>query len=295
MFACLDIGGTSIKVAVGDKLGGLKEHSSLKVSNDIDTLMATIVEWIEGIKEKYTLEGIAISAPGAVNSETGIIGGDSAVPCIHGPNWKEILLEKTGLNVSIENDANCAALAEVFSGTAKDVSDMMFVVCGTGIGGAIIKNGEIHKGKNLFGGEFGYMLMDNDNGRPINFSEYASTMSFVRKVRNHYDDESWDGKKVFEEAEKGNKYCIEAIDTFYLNLARGIFNLQHIYDPEMILLGGSISDREDFAEKVREKLEYIISTIDINCITPNIATCTHKKDANLVGALANHIKEYKIW
>lgn len=292
MYACLDIGGTSIKVAVGDKFGHLLDHDTLYVSHQLNEFIDAIVEWIEKVKKEYDIEGIAISAPGAVDSKSGIVGGDSAVPCIHGPNWKEVLFDRTGLKVSIENDANCAALAEVFSGTAKDVDDMMFVVCGTGIGGAIVKDGKIHKGKNLFGGEFGYMLMTDDNGRPVNFSEYASTMSFVRKVRKHYNDDSWNGKKVFEAAENGDEFCMQAIDTFYLNLARGIFNLQHIYDPEMILLGGSISDREDFIDKLRDKLEYIINKIDIKCITPNISTCTHKKDANLVGALANYISEY---
>ena len=292
MIACIDIGGTSIKVGVLDNLGKIYYKDELKVYHEIELFKDTIFKWIEDIKERYDIEGIAISSPGAVDSKVGIIGGASAIPCIHGPNWKEILFNKFNLKVSIENDANCAALAEAFNGAGKDIKDIMFVVCGTGIGGAIIHNGEIHHGKNLHGGEFGYMLMEEESGEFNNFSEVASTMSFVRKVRKYYNDDSWDGKKVFQEAKKGNKICEEVIDRFYLNLAKGIFNLQYIYDPDIILLGGAISEREDFVSEINNRLDYLLGKIKIAKVKPNIATCTHKKDANLIGALANFLGEH---
>ena len=291
MIACLDIGGTSIKVAVSDREGNLKEKGFVKVEETFEALMGNIVEWINSMKEKYEIEGVAISSPGAVDTKTGIVGGASAVPCIHGPNWKEEILKRTSLKASIENDANCAALAEVFSGTAKGVSDMMFLVCGTGIGGAIVNNGKIHHGKHLHGGEFGYMLMEEEDGQFYNFSEVASTMSFVRRVRKHYNDESWDGVKIFEEAANGNEVCMEAIERFYKNLAKGIFNIQYVYDPEMILLGGAISEREDFIDRINEKIDEIMSKVEIAKVRPQVLTCTHKKDANLIGAVANFIKE----
>ena len=289
MIACLDIGGTSIKVALSDELGNLIEKGHVSVANTFEELMGNIVTWVNEMKEKYEIKGVAISSPGAVDSVTGIVGGASAVPCIHGPNWKEEIKNRLGLKASIENDANCAALAEVFNGSAKNIESMMFVVCGTGIGGAIVRDGKIHHGKNLHGGEFGYMLMEEKDGRFYNFSECASTMSFVRKVRSYYNDDSYDGVKIFKEAENGNKICIEAIDTFYKNLAVGIFNLQYVYDPEMILLGGAISDREDFAEKVNEKMDQILEQVQIAKVKPNIVTCTHKKDANIIGAVANFL------
>ena len=155
MIACLDIGGTSIKVALSDELGNLIEKGHVSVADTFEELMGNIVTWVNVIKEKYEITGVAISSPGAVDSVTGIVGGASAVPCIHGPNWKEEIKNRLGLVASIENDANCAALAEVFNGSAKNIDSMMFVVCGTGIGGAIVRDGKIHHGKNLHGGEFG--------------------------------------------------------------------------------------------------------------------------------------------
>lgn len=292
MYACLDIGGSSIKVAVADKEGNLFSKDTLYVSHQLEEFTDAIVSWIEKMRSEYEIEGVAISAPGAVNTKTGIVGGGSAVPCIHGPNWKEVLGGRTGLPISIENDANCAALAEIFSGTAKDVNDMLFVVCGTGIGGAIVKDKKIHYGKHLYGGEFGFMILKFEDGEPISFSQCGSTMSFVKKVRKHYNDETWDGLRVFKAAEEGDKFCQDVIDTFYFNMALGIFNLQHVYDPEMILLGGSISDREDFIDRVNEKIEEIRNTTrDSATIKPDVRVCTHKKDANLVGALAHHLAE----
>src|SRR5699024_1216495 len=103
--------------------------------------------------------GIAISAPGAV-TDGGMINGGSAIPYIHGPNIKAMIETRTGLTVHIENDANCVALAEIWKGAAKTKKDVAVVVIGTGIGGALVKDGVIHKGGNLHGGEFGYMILN---------------------------------------------------------------------------------------------------------------------------------------
>lgn len=294
MIACVDIGGTSIKVGVLDLEGNILDKSSLEVSHELNEFTENLIDWIEKVKSIYDLQGIAISSPGAVDTKTGIVGGSSAIPCIHGHNWKEILNQATGLPVSIENDANCAALAEVFNGASQSVKDLLFLVCGTGIGGAIVKDGKIHSGKHLHGGEFGYMIMEEKDGEFYNFSNVASTMSFVRKARDYYKDDTYDGLKVFKEAAKGNEFCIEILDRFYLNLAKGIFNIQYIYDPELILIGGAISQREDFINRINEKIDYLLEKIDIAKVRPNLGICSHKGDANLIGALANFIGEYEI-
>lgn len=294
MFACLDIGGTSIKVALSDKDGKLIEKDTLYPSHELIEFTNTIVNWVNGMKSQYDIKGVAISAPGAVDTKSGIVGGASAVPCIHGPNWKEVLSERLNLNISIENDANCVALAEIFSGSAKEVNDILFVVCGSGIGGSIIKDKKIHHGKHLYGGEFGFMIMEDSDGEYKTFSEVASTMSFVRKARKHFNDESLDGKDVFNKAQNGDEFCIEIINTFYTELAKGIYNLQYMYDPELILIGGSISDRDDFIISLNEKIDDILKKIKIAEIKPEIRTCTHRKDANLIGALAHYLKEYNI-
>ena len=293
MIACIDIGGTAIKVGVLDLHGKIVEKTSLEVNHDFNGLINSLVSFVEEAKQQYKVTGVSISSPGAVDSKTGMVNGSSAIPCIHGHNWKKIMGEATNLPISIENDANCAALAEVFNGSGQSFSDVLFLVCGTGLGGAIIHDGKIHHGKNLHGGEFGYMLMEERDGEFYNFSNVASTMSFVRKARAHFQDDSYDGIKVFEEATKGNEFCQNILDRFYLNLAKGIFNMQYFYDPEIILIGGAISQREDFIEKINEKIDYLLEKIEIAKVKPVLGACTHKGDANLIGALANFISEHQ--
>ena len=104
MYICIDIGGTAIKVAIADSEGNLFENASLPVSHEKEKLMDTIINYIEEMKFSYDVKGVAISAPGAVDSESGIIYGTSAIQCIHGFSWKEELGEKVNLKVSIENE-----------------------------------------------------------------------------------------------------------------------------------------------------------------------------------------------
>src|SRR5699024_11273333 len=91
-----------------------------------------------------------------------IIYDASAIPYIHGPNLKEALEERTQKRVEIENDANCAALAEIWQGSAKGKKEVAVIVIGTGIGGALVHQDASAQGDQLHGGEFGYMILDPD-------------------------------------------------------------------------------------------------------------------------------------
>ncbi len=290
MYACVDIGGTAIKVAVANQVGELFEKQSFCVPADFEGLVTVISNWVADLQQRYEINGLAFSLPGAVH-KSGVVGGASSVDYIHGPNFIEVFKEKTKLNVSVENDANCAALAEVFSGAGKDYQDLMVIVCGSGIGGAIIKDSKVHYGAHLHGGEFGYMLFNKIDDTFINLSDCGSTGSLLRKVQAHYKDIKITGEKIFELASSGDEFCIQAIDEFYLYLALGVFNLQHIYDPNIILFGGAISTREDFISRLDDNIEVIRQSQDIKTVKPKLARCKYKKDANLVGALASFLQE----
>ncbi len=290
MYACVDVGGSAIKVAVANKEGELFEKQSFKLPPDFDGLVTVITDWVAELQQRHEIVGLAFSLPGAVH-KSGVIGGSTAVDYIHGPNIIEIFKEKTNLNISIENDANCAALAEVFSGSGKDYQDLMVIVCGTGIGGAIIKDSKIHYGTHLYGGEFGYMLFNTVDGNYISLSDCGATGSLVKKVQAHYQELDITGEKIFELAANGDEFCVKAIDEFYLYLAQGVFNLQHIYDPEIILFGGAISMREDFITSLEANLEKIRQSLGIPTLKPKLDRCKYKKDANLVGALACFLQE----
>ncbi|WP_066890325.1 ROK family protein [Clostridium nigeriense] len=299
-YLIFDIGGSSVKHAIMTEEGEFITKGSYKSErNNFDVFKASMIEEIEKAKKNYNIEGVAISAPGGVNSDTGFIGGNSALPCIHGPNFKKIFGEDLGIKLELENDANCAALGEVWKGAAKDNNDVLFIVCGTGIGGAVIKDKKIHKGNNLHGGEFGYLVLNCERkGKDstfITWSNLASTGALVKEIAEikGISEFEIDGKKIFELAENGDEDCIKAIDNFYFNNALGVFNLQYIYDPEKIVIGGAISSREDFIEKINEKLDIIINNIKIAKVRPIIEKCKFENDANLLGALFNFLQRNK--
>ncbi|WP_426350184.1 ROK family protein [Alloiococcus sp. CFN-8] len=296
-YIAIDIGGSSVKTAIVTEDGDILEKGSFKGDkNNFENFRASMVNAILKAKEAHNIVGVAISAPGGVDSDSGVIGGSSALPCIHGPNFKKLFGEELGLKVEIENDANCAALGEVWKGAAKDNQDVLFVVCGTGIGGAVVKNKRIHKGKNLHGGEFGYSILDKEviDGELVfkTWSHLGATGALVRKVADATgeDMDVLDGKEIFRRAAEGDEIAIKAIDDFYLYNALGIFNIQYTYDPEKILIGGAISSRPDFIEKINEKLDLIIGALPLAKVRPRIVKCAFENDANLLGALYNYLQ-----
>lgn len=296
-YIAIDIGGSSVKAAIVTEEGNILEKSSFKGDkNNFENFKASMIDTVLRAKETHNIQGVAISAPGGVDSDTGIIGGSSALPCIHGPNFKKLFGEDLGLKAEIENDANCAALGEVWKGAAKDNQDVLFVVCGTGIGGAVVKNKLIHKGENLHGGEFGYSILEKKivDGKLVfgTWSHLGAMGALVKKVAEvtGEDPDILDGKEIFRRADEGDMVAITAIDEFYQYNAMGIFNIQYTYDPEKILIGGAISSRPDFIERINEKLDLIISTLTIAKVKPILVKCAFENDANLLGALYNYLQ-----
>lgn len=293
MYLSIDIGGTFIKYGVLDKQGNI--HTKGKVptpARSIDALYDVISGFVEEASQTYTLEGMAVSAPGAVK-ESGVIDGACALPYIHGPNVKQDLQKRFNLPVALENDANCAALAEAKAGSAKGLSDVLFVVCGTGIGGAVIKNGQLHKGKNLFGGEFGMMAQyDHTTKRLESFSWLASTGNMVRRASDRLSRELT-GTEVFELAESGNADCQEEVSAFYEYLALLLTNLQSVYDPELIVVSGGITERALFGVELDRALESINELRGPLKIRTEFTVARFRNDANLIGAFFNWKEQYE--
>lgn len=296
-YLVFDIGGSSVKHAIITEKGEFIEKGSYKSErHNFDIFINKMFEVSRKAKEEHNISGVAVSAPGSVDSEEGTIGGSSALPCIHGPNFKKIFKEELGLTLEIENDANSAALGEVWLGGAKDNNDVAFVVCGTGIGGAIIKDRKIHKGTHMHGGEFGYMILESiktEEGVEFKtWSDIGSTGGLLRTVakRKGLSSEELDGKKIFELAEQGDEICKEEINNFYFNVAKGLFNIQYIYDPEKILIGGAISSREDFIDKINENMDLLMKTMTHAKVRPVIEKCQYGNDANLLGALFHYLQ-----
>lgn len=291
-YLAIDIGGTYIKYGLIEEDATIIESGREPAPKQLPELL----NLIEVLSRKYPqAEGIAVSSPGAVGDD-GVIYGSSALPYLHGPNIKQLMIENIKKPVYIENDANCAAYAEIWKGAALGKKDIMVIVIGTGIGGSIIKDGKLHKGSHLHGGEFGYMLLDSGKqGSNDTWSRQASTAALVRSVAEvkKVTPESLSGEQIFDLAEAGDQDCIQALDHFYHLLAVGIYNLQYVYDPEMILIGGGISARVDLTTKIDDKLDHILAGIPLARIKPHIAACYFRQNANLIGAVYGFLMEYR--
>lgn len=281
----IDIGGTQIKYGLVDQTGLISAMNKTATPLDFKDFIACIKDVFRQFRAA-SLTGIAISSPGLPQPD-GTIGGESAVPYLHQHNIKQVIETTFHLPVVIENDANCAALAEVWTGKAKDVDHAAVLILGTGIGGALIQNKQLFKGANQHAGDFGYMVLPNTENNAISvFSRLASTGSIIRRVakQKQMSIHDWTGEDVFIQAEQGDLVCQEAIHRFYTMLSLGLFNIQYVYNPEVILIGGGISTRPTLLEELHTHLNKLQQEVEETLILPKVAICHHKNHANLIGA-----------
>lgn len=291
-YLAFDVGGTAVKYAVVDEDGKIENRQKFAIPENIEGMYQEIVKVYEQNKD---VEGIALSMPGAVDSDDGIIYGSSAIDYIHGPNIKKDLEKMTGKSVELENDANCAALAEVWKGAARNEQDCCFIVSGTGIGGAVIKDRHVHHGNALHGGEFGYMIMrySPHEQKYYTWSDDGSTVAVTKRIAKELgvDYHTIDGKEVFDHADQNPVYQ-KYVDKFYQTLAMGIYNLQYAYDPSMIIIGGAISARKELLDKVNEQLDAIFVQLTHAKVRPNIKVCEFGNDANMIGAVYHFMQRH---
>ena len=280
MYLVFDIGGSSNKYALieNDKI---VEKFSSKQEKNMEDLLKFFEDKINFFAKNHKLDGIGFSSPGTVDSSTGNIYGKSAVEFITEYNFAMEIKNKFNLPVAIENDANCAALAEIFYGKV-DKNYLAFLIIGSGIGGSITKNGKIIKGKSLEAGEFGYMLLKNEDGNFDNFSKLATLPNIRRKMIKKYGiDEST--YLIFDKYMQKKEPYFTEVDQMFTYLAMGIYNIFYTVNPEIIYLGGAISSDERFVREIKNKLNTgVFRSIDID-----ISPVSFFNDNNLYGAYAN--------
>ncbi|MDU7410998.1 MAG: ROK family protein [Anaerococcus sp.] len=280
MYLVFDIGGSSNKYALieNDKI---VEKFSSKQEKNMEDLLKFFEDKINFFAKSHKIDGIGFSSPGTVDSSIGNIYGKSAVEFITEYNFALEIKNKFNLPVAIENDANCAALAEIFYGKV-DKNYLAFLIIGSGIGGSITKNGKIIKGKSLEAGEFGYMLLKNEEGNFDNFSKLATLPNIRRKMIKKYGiDEST--YLIFDKYMQKKEPYFTEVDQMFTYLAMGIYNIFYTVNPEKIYLGGAISSDERFVREIKNKLNTgVFRSIDID-----ISPVSFFNDNNLYGAYAN--------
>ncbi|MEO2509012.1 ROK family protein [Clostridium paraputrificum] len=282
-YLAFDIGGTKIKWGILNEEGAILEKASFDTRRESEeSFLENIIKI--ALERKNEVEGVAISMPGFIDSVNGIPKVCYAIRCIEGKCITKIIEEKTGLKASVENDGKCVALAEKFNGNATECSDFVCVTIGTGIGGGIYVNNKLLRGSTFQGGEFGFMRC-NEKGM---YSNTASTLALIKEYMKYKNlDKAVDGQVVFEEGKKDPKVK-EIINEWYGLIAIGIYNLSATLNPEKILIGGGVSEREEFIEEVVNALENIEAWKDVKCV---IERCKHKNDAGMIGSVYNFLNE----
>ena len=291
-YLVLDIGGSAIKYALMTKEVEFIEKGSKPTPLD------NVENFIEAVGEIYDIykddiEGMAISMPGVLDSDRGYAHTGGSLVYNNGKEIVKILQERCPTKITIENDGKCAALAEVWKGSLKEYEDGVVIVLGTGVGGGIIKNKKIHKGKNFFAGEFSFIATNvNDADSMKNcwgsISGSKALIDAAAKVKN-ISPEELNGYKVFEYANNGDEEILKVLDDFTYKLSIQIFNLQCILDSEIVAIGGGISSQDILIEYIQKNVDKYHKTFPFDVPKPNVVRCEFRNDSNLIGALYNFI------
>ena len=253
----IDIGGTAVKLGIVDETGRVLLKGEASVSFDgYQTPVLTTVR--RAAKEFLTtnsipvesLAGIGVSATGQIDSRKGIVAGT----CGNFPNYigspiKAALEEDFGLPVTVANDANCMTLGEVWVGAAQGYTDVIGVTLGTGVGGCILTGGHLLEGARGLGGELGHYRthaldgVDCTCGAKGCWERYAATTALVRAAQEKNPD--WkDGRAIFAAAEAGNETVLALLDHWTDEIAQGLAGMVHIFNPQLILIGGGVSAQQ---------------------------------------------------
>lgn len=288
-YICIDIGGTSIKY------GMIKEDGTFLTTGEMPTeamkyggpgIMEKAKKIVEGYLKEYHPSGICISTAGMVDCEEGkITYAAPLIPNYTGTEIKKTLEEAYHLPCEVENDVNCAGLAEAYAGAAKGSKISVCLTIGTGIGGAAIIDGKVFHGFSGSGCEVGYMHLPGGE-----FQDLGASSILVKKTAEYKNisPETINGKYVFENAKKGDKDCIRAIEEMCDVLGMGIANICYVLNPEVVVLGGGImAQREYLKDMLRNSLDkYLIASVAKHT---RLAFAENQNQAGMLGAFYNFI------
>ena len=194
--------------------------------------------------------------------------------------------------VYLQNDAKCAAIAEKEFGSLKEYDDAMFLIIGTGVGGAVFLEGKLLKPKRYSAFEVGHIVIGENKikcncGRTGCFETYGSIKRFKERLKEKFNLPDTDGIKIkqFIIENKDNKELNEMIDNYLDGLSIGIINLINIFEPEAVSLGGSFAYYEDILlhrleKRIIEKQELFNREAEI----PKFVVANLKNDAGIIGA-----------
>jgi len=281
--ALIDVGGTTIKFALWDGTAHkLTKQGMVATPKSLNAYYAALTKIVRTYQLSDQIVGVGMSTPGAVNKATGIIEGASALPYIHNFEIQSALEMRFGLPVIMENEINCAALAELGSGSAEGLQNVLYLAIDSDVGGAVIIDGHIQHGSHLFSGEFGAMLMVD--GHPL--SE-VGTITYLTQQYNQQAHAELTGTEIFALARQGNSLAHQVTTAFYQYLAQAIYNLQYCFDPEAIILGGGLEKIDFLVPHIEIERRKLLTQVQLAPFETPLLASQYQDDANLMGALVD--------
>lgn len=286
-YLAIDVGGSAIKFAL------LNQEAKIIEKNNVRTPTSNLNDFIEVIGRIYDLyfediEGIAMSMPGIINPESGFCYTGGALRYIHNLDMVKLLQQRCPCKITIGNDAKCAANAEIGFGALKDVEDAICVILGTGVGGCLIKNRQVHIGKHFSAGEFSFIQTHIENGFDSKFvwANISGINGLQKCIKKYYKvQQELTGIDIFEMANSGNENILKGVDEFSRNIAIELFNLHMIFDAQKIAIGGGISAQPLLIDLISKNFQMIFDGIPFDIPHTEIVACHFHNDSNLIGAL----------
>lgn len=289
----VDIGGTTVKIGLFRTEGEVIEKWEIKTRTEnggeaiLPDIAASLAEKLDQHKiGKEDVVGIGVGVPAPVN-EDGIVQQTANL----GWGYKEVkreLEELTGFTVKVGNDANVAALGEMWKGGGVGHKNLVMVTLGTGVGGGIIINGQILIGTNGAGGEIGHLKMNHEEtdccgcGGKGCLEQYASATGIVRLAKKTLANcdqatvlnaETVSAKDVFDAVKEGDTVAIEIAKQFGTYLGRALADISALIDPSIYVIGGGVSKagevlfdyiKEPYMEKAffaNKKVEFALAKL----------------------------------
>ncbi len=303
----VDLGGMTIKAGVVDLEGNIihKESCDTGAERENSEILRSMCELVISVIKNADLsiseiESVGVGSPGTVDIDSGVVLSAYNLG-FQNVEIKKYIEAQTKLPVFVENDANCASLAEYFAGNGKGYSSVFLVTIGTGIGGGLSKNGKCDSGSFFSGGEFGHMVIST-KGRPCScgrlgcFEAYCSASALIKELKTHGtnnrnsilvelvdgDIEKLDPKVLFEALEKGCELSKEIFEEYCEYFSDALANFINLFEPEIILIGGGLSKQgENLLKDIREKT--MKKTFNKNSKV-KIETAKFFNDAGIIGA-----------
>ncbi len=287
MYLIIDVGATYTKYGYYQKDGSQQSsHKFLTVKSNREDFYSSIIQLVT-----KDIVGISISMPGLLDSASGYVESITLLPFLEKHNIIKELSLLTHLPISIENDAKCATLGEMWKGHLKNVNNGLMIVIGSGIGGTLIINGQIINSKHHKVGEIGSILMPKDlsYNQMTNFGRHNNANHLIKSLSEIINCEN-DGKTVFSLL-KQNKKAMNLFMQYCKEVAFMIYNLDYILDLDIVCIGGGISEQAFLISSIEKQYRDLRKKYKEDEHEPKICSCQYHNEANLLGALYHHIEK----